>query len=95
MAKMFSNLLRWRNQIGFSPSSLDIDNVNRYVLELKERVIINTKEAGANRIVEETENLKTDFDRLLADMQEARQAITSRLGQLQERSKASFVHDFH
>ncbi|CAG0924860.1 unnamed protein product, partial [Notodromas monacha] len=59
----------------------------RYVLELKERVIINTKEKGANKIIEGTEGLKTEFDKLFMDMQEARQNINSRLGQLQEKAK--------
>jgi hypothetical protein len=61
----------------------------RYVLELKERVIMNTKEAGAATIVEETEGLKGDFDKLLVEMQEARKAINMRLGQLHERLKVS------
>ncbi|CAG0880678.1 unnamed protein product [Cyprideis torosa] len=59
----------------------------RYVVELKERVIANTRESGAARIREETENMKIEFDRLMAEMQEIRQRILDKLSSLQEKAK--------
>ncbi|XP_046474495.1 muscle-specific protein 300 kDa isoform X6 [Neodiprion pinetum] len=62
-------------------------NKLRYVLELKEKVIMNTEQNGAAKIQEDTENLKTEFDKLLADVEEAKQKLATRAGVLEELNK--------
>lgn len=62
-------------------------NKLRYALELKERVIMNTEQSGAAKIQENTENLKADFDKLLSDVEEARQKIAARASVLEELNK--------
>lgn len=41
----------------------------RYVVELKERVILNTEPHGAIKIQEDTDALNADFEKLIADVQ--------------------------
>lgn len=41
----------------------------RYALELKEKVILNTEQAGAIKIVEDIESLKIEFDKLVSELQ--------------------------
>ncbi|XP_012253400.2 muscle-specific protein 300 kDa isoform X14 [Athalia rosae] len=62
-------------------------NKLRYVLELKEKVIMNTEQNGAAKIQEDTENLKSEFDKLLADVEEAKQKLATRAGVLEELNK--------
>ncbi|XP_032455805.1 nesprin-1 isoform X11 [Nasonia vitripennis] len=62
-------------------------NKLRYALELKEKVIMNTEQNGAAKIQEDTENLKADFDKLLIDVEEARQKLSARAGVLEELNK--------
>lgn len=59
----------------------------RYALELKEKVIMNTEASGAAKIQGDTENLKVEFDKLLIDVEETRQRLSSRLGSLEELNK--------
>lgn len=62
-------------------------NKLRYVLELKEKVIMNTEQAGAAKIQEDTENLKQDIEKLLTDVNDIRTKLTSRATQLEEIAK--------
>ncbi|KAG7206621.1 hypothetical protein KM043_000301 [Ampulex compressa] len=62
-------------------------NKLRYALELKERVIMNTEQNGAAKIQEDTENLKAEFERLLANVEEIRQRLSGRAGTLEELNK--------
>lgn len=41
----------------------------RYALELKEKVVLNTEQAGAAKILEDIESLKSEFDRLITEVQ--------------------------
>lgn len=59
-------------------------NKLRYVLELKEKVIMNTEAQGASKIQEDTENLKQEFEKLLVDTADIRQKLASRAAQLEE-----------
>lgn len=59
-------------------------NKLRYVLELKEKVILNTEPNGASKIHEDTENLKDDFEKLLIDINNVRQQLTNRSAKLEE-----------
>lgn len=63
-------------------------NKLRYALELKEKVILNTEQSGAAKIQEDTENIKTEFERLSAEVNELRQRLTQRQAQLEELSKS-------
>lgn len=63
-------------------------NKLRYILELKERVIMNTEQNGAAKIQEDTENLKHDMEKLLADVQDIRGKLTNRASQLEDIAKA-------
>jgi uncharacterized protein YlxW (UPF0749 family) len=60
---------------------------SRYALELKEKVILNTEQNGAAKIQEDTENLKQEFEKLMTDVQDLRQKLTSRGAQLEEVQK--------
>lgn len=64
-------------------------NKLRYVLELKEKVIMNTEQSGAVKIQEDTENLKQDFEKLLVDVQEIRNNLVARAAQFDELYKVS------
>lgn len=63
-------------------------NKLRYILELKERVIMNTEQKGAAKIQEDTENLKQDLEKLLSDVQDIRVKLTNRASQLEDIAKA-------
>nr|XP_033322974.1 nesprin-1 [Megalopta genalis] len=62
-------------------------NKLRYALELKEKVIMNTEQNGAAKIQEDTENLKTEFEKLLANVEDIRQKLAARAGALEELNK--------
>jgi nesprin-1 len=47
-------------------------------------VILNTEQSGAAKIQEDTENLKQEFEKLMTDVQDIRQKLTSRAAQLEE-----------
>lgn len=59
----------------------------RYALELKERVIMNTEQNGAAKIQEDTENLRTEFEKLLSEVEEVRLKLASRATSLEELNK--------
>lgn len=54
---------------------------------MKEKVILNTEQNGAAKIQEDTENLKQEFEKLMIDVQDLRQKLTSRAAQLEEIQK--------
>lgn len=62
-------------------------NKLRYALELKEKVIMNTEQNGAAKIQEDTENLKSEFDKLLVDVEDVRQKLSARASMLEELNK--------
>ncbi|XP_043257159.1 nesprin-1 isoform X10 [Colletes gigas] len=62
-------------------------NKLRYALELKEKVIMNTEQNGAAKIQEDTENLKTEFEKLLVNVEEIRQKLSARATALEELNK--------
>lgn len=59
-------------------------NKLRYVLELKEKVVLNTEPNGASKIQEDTECLKEEFDKLLVDINAVRQQLMARAAKLEE-----------
>jgi nesprin-1 len=59
-------------------------NKLRYLLELKEKVIINTESAGAAKIDEDTENLKQEYEKLQKDLATIKQELLDRLTQFEE-----------
>ncbi|XP_031632357.1 nesprin-1 isoform X5 [Contarinia nasturtii] len=59
-------------------------NKLRYVLELKEKVVLNTEANGASKIQEDTESLKDDFEKLLIDINNVRQQLMARAAKLEE-----------
>lgn len=59
----------------------------RYALELKEKVVLNTEQTGATKIVDDIESLKGEFDKLMGDVQDLRQKLTVRATQLEEVNK--------
>lgn len=48
---------------------------------------MNTEQNGAAKIQEDTENLKSEFDKLLADVEDARQRLAARATALEELNK--------
>ncbi|XP_034936487.1 nesprin-1 isoform X11 [Chelonus insularis] len=62
-------------------------NKLRYVVELKEKVVMNTEQNGAMKIQEDTENLKMEFDKLISDVEQVRQMLTLKATSLEELSK--------
>jgi nesprin-1 len=63
-------------------------NKLRYALELKEKVMLATEPSGASKIDEDTELLKTEFDKLMSDIQDTRQKLAARASLLEELDKA-------
>lgn len=59
----------------------------RYVLELKERVILNTEQIGAARIQDDTENVRKEFDKLMSDIYSMHQALSTKLSRREETDK--------
>lgn len=41
----------------------------RYALELKEKVVLNTEQTGATKIMDDIESLKGEFDKLVSEVQ--------------------------
>jgi len=66
-------------------------NKLRYALELKEKVMLATEPSGAAKIDEDTELLKTEFDKLMGDIQDTRQKLTARATLLEELEKADKI----
>lgn len=59
---------------------------------MKEKVIMNTEQAGAAKIQEDTDSLKQEFDKLIADLQDVRNKLISRAAQFDDISKVSFIY---
>ncbi|XP_037820489.1 nesprin-1-like, partial [Lucilia sericata] len=59
-------------------------NKLRYLLELKEKVIMNTEQSGAAKIQEDTDTLKQDYEDLLNQMNDVKQKLMNRLAKLEE-----------
>lgn len=68
-------------------------NKLRYLLELKEKVIMNTEQTGAAKIQEDTDNLKQEFDKLIADLQDVRNKLTNRASQFDDISKVKIENN--
>ncbi|XP_059468655.1 muscle-specific protein 300 kDa isoform X2 [Neocloeon triangulifer] len=62
-------------------------NKLRYAIELKEKVILNTEQVGAAKIQEDTENLKAEFEKLMAIVQDLRTKLTAKISQLEDSNK--------
>lgn len=52
---------------------------------------MNTEQAGAAKIQEDTDNLKQEFDKLIADLQDVRNKLINRAAQFDDISKVSCV----
>uniref|UniRef100_A0A8D8Q2T6 Nesprin-1 n=1 Tax=Cacopsylla melanoneura TaxID=428564 RepID=A0A8D8Q2T6_9HEMI len=63
-------------------------NKVRYVLELKERVAINTQAEGAAKINEDTAALEQEFETLVTDLHRIRQDLIIKQAQLQDVGKS-------
>lgn len=59
----------------------------RYVLELKERVIMNTEQSGAAKIQEDTENVRKEFDKLMSDIFSLHQTLSTKISRREETDK--------
>lgn len=59
----------------------------RYVLELKERVIMNTEQVGAARIQEDTESVRKEFEKLMSDIYSLHQSISTKISRWEETDK--------
>ena len=64
-------------------------NKLRYLIELKEKIVLSTETSGASKIEEDTENLKTEYESLMVDITETRQRLTNHLAQLEDIGKLS------
>jgi hypothetical protein len=67
-----------------------VNEFQRYAVELKEKVILNTEQSGAAKIQEDTENLKTEFEKLMAIVQELRTKLTAKISQLEDSNKVDY-----
>lgn len=52
---------------------------------------MNTEQSGAAKIQEDTDSLKLEFDKLIADLQDVRNKLTSRAAQFDDISKVRSV----
>ncbi len=64
-------------------------NKLRYVLELKERVLMNTEPSGAQTIQDETMAVKADFEKLLSEVQDVRVNLNNRFDLLGDIDKSN------
>ena len=64
-------------------------NKLRYVLELKERVVLNTEAAGAENIEADTERIKTDFEELAEELQQSKVNLGNRYDLLGDIDKSN------
>ncbi|XP_060527804.1 muscle-specific protein 300 kDa isoform X12 [Cylas formicarius] len=62
-------------------------NKLRYINELKERVIMNTEQTGAEKIQEDTEILKEDMEKLLNEVQDVKNKLQAQANKLEEVEK--------
>lgn len=51
---------------------------------------MNTEPSGAAKIHEDTDNLKLEFDKLIADLQDVKNKLTNRAAQFDDISKVSY-----
>lgn len=66
-------------------------NKLRYALELKEKVMLTSEPSGAQKIHEDTELLKQEFEKLMNDIQETRQRLTARAALLEDLEKTDKI----
>ena len=66
-------------------------NKLRYTMELKERVILNTDKSGCPSIEKETLDLKTDFEKLILEIQDARTKLSDQLDVLGNVEKSNKI----
>lgn len=66
-------------------------NKLRYALELKEKVMLTSEPSGAQKIHEDTELLKQEFEKLMNDIQETRQKLTARAALLEDLEKTDKI----
>lgn len=59
-------------------------NKLRYLMELKEKVSMNTEPNGAVKVREDSDALKQDYDDLLTQMNDVKEKLMNRLSQLEE-----------
>ena len=59
----------------------------RYVLELKERVIMNTEQQGAARIQDDTESVRKEFEKLMSDIYSFHQSLSTKISRREETDK--------
>ncbi|XP_065079035.1 muscle-specific protein 300 kDa-like [Ochlerotatus camptorhynchus] len=66
-------------------------NKLRYLFELKEKIVLSTETNGASKIAEDTDNIKTDYESLMLDINENRQKLLNHLAQLEDIGKLSKI----
>ncbi len=64
-------------------------NKLRYVLDLKERVLLNTEPSGAQKVDSDTMALKDDFDRLMIEFQDVKTNLSNRFDLLGDIDKSN------
>ena len=64
-------------------------NKLRYVLELKERIVLNTEATGAEMIEIDTSTLKLDFESLVDELQEVKSNLSNRFDLLGDIDKSN------
>lgn len=64
-------------------------NKLRYLFELKEKIVLSTESEGASKLAEDTENLKTEYESLMVDIQDIRQKLLNHLTHLEDVGKLS------
>jgi nesprin-1 len=53
---------------------------------------LNTEQSGAAKIQDDTENLKTEFEKLMATVQDLRTKLTAKISQLEDSNKVKLTH---
>jgi len=66
-------------------------NKLRYVLELKEKVMLTTEPSGATKIQEEAVLLEAEFEKLMLDVQDLRQRLSTRASLLEDLEKSKKI----
>ena len=80
--------------LALKPSLEQGQNMLRYALELKEKVLLSVEKgpSGSERIHEESEALSLDFEKLMQQFEEIRSKLSTRGGFLEDLAKVYNLH---
>lgn len=77
---------------GFKQALEQGQNKLRYVLELKEKIVLTTEPNGAAKIEEDTKILQNEFSKVISETEVLRQKLNLRISVLEEVEKVLYLN---